>query len=123
MLLPTGIVRGRRACSLCFSVLLAASAGVASASAQTVIVRSAPQGSTIDLTMNGGAPTSVAADANGDATLTVPARTAAEAAVLVYVDNCGNRITVLLVEAGIQPAAADAGCNRAAIPSVFAMRP
>src|SRR3954454_6261004 len=102
------------------SSLFVATGGLGAAAAQTVIVRSAPQGSTIELTMNGGAPVSVAADTFGDATLTVPARTT-EAAVQVHVDDCGNRVRVLLVERGIQPSPAEPGCNRIDIGSVFVM--
>src|ERR1043166_8767545 len=110
MLLPSGIGRGRRSCSVFLSFLLVATAGAASAAAPTVYVRSAPQGSTVELTMNGGAPTAATADNNGDAKLMVPSRTA-EAAVVIHLDTCANRVRVLLVETGIQPQAPDAGCN------------
>jgi len=122
MLLPSGIGRGRRSCSVFLSFLLVATAGAASAAAQTVYVRSAPQGSTVELTMNGGAPTAATADNNGDAKLMVPSRTA-EAAVVIHLDTCANRVRVLLVETGIQPQAPDAGCNRVDVASVFVMRP
>src|SRR5690349_22135641 len=90
------------------------------ASAQTAIVRSAPPGSTIELTMNGGAPVSATADENGDAALTIPAR-AAEADVQIHVDACRTTVRVLVVERGLQPTTADAGCERTDFPSTFIM--
>src|SRR5262245_41230268 len=90
--------------SVTLSLVLAATAGVCTASAQTVIVRSANPGAPIELTMNGGAVVSATADSNGDATLAVPARTA-EDDVQMHVDVCGNLVRVLVVSRGVQPAA------------------
>ena len=114
MLIPIPLRR------LALAAALVAFAGVR-ASAQTLIVRSAPPGSMIELTMNGGAPVTATADENGDATLTIPAR-AAEADVQIHVDACGNLVKVLVVERGLQPSAADAGCERTDFPSTFIMR-
>jgi len=122
MLLRPGTGRRSRLSSFLLSSLLAALAGLGTASAQTVIVRSAPQGATIEATLNGGAPASATADNFGDARLTLQARIT-EAAVLVHIDDCGNRVRVLIVERGVQPAAPDPGCNRIDIASVFVMRP
>jgi len=105
-----------------FSFMIFATAGLGTAAAQTVIVRSAQAAATIEVTFNGGAPVTGTADSSGDATLTIPTRIS-EAAVLVHLDDCGNRVRVLLVEAGIQPATPEPGCNRVDIPSVFVMRP
>ena len=105
-----------------FSFMIFATAGLGTAAAQTVIVRSAQAAATIEVTFNGGAPVAGTADSSGDATLTIPTRIS-EAAVLVHLDDCGNRVRVLLVEAGIQPATPEPGCNRVDIPSVFVMRP
>jgi len=122
MRLRVEICRPSRLLPLLFSSVLVGTTGLGAAAAQTVIVRSAQQGATIEVTFNGGTPATGPADTFGDAKLTVPARTA-EAAVLVHLDDCGNRVRVLLVEAGIQAAAPEPGCNRIDITSVFVMRP
>src|SRR5207247_4416278 len=121
MSLRVGICRRARVFLLLLPLLIM-TAGLGTAAAQTAIVRSAPPGSTIELTMNGGAVTSATADNYGDATLTVPARTA-EAAVEIHVDDCGNRVRVLIVERGLQPSTPEPGCSRIDIGSVFVMRP
>src|SRR4029453_6108070 len=104
------------------ALALLLTAGVCPAAAQTVIVRSAPPGSTIELTMNGGSAVAGTADAIGDATLGVPT-TAAETDVRLHVDECGTLVRVLVVAAGVQPTAASPGCTRTALASVFVMRP
>src|SRR5207237_159121 len=91
------------------------------AGAQTLIVRSAAPGSPIEVTMNGGAAVSATADENGDATLGVPAR-ASESDVQLHVDACRTMVRVLVVERGLQPAAAEPGCERTDFPSTFIMR-
>src|SRR5262249_20495266 len=91
------------------------------ADAQTVFVRSAPAGAAIELTMNGGAAVTATADTNGDATLAVPARPS-QADGQLHVDSCGNLVRVLVVERGLQPTPAAAGCNRTDFPSTFVMR-
>jgi hypothetical protein len=103
-------------------VLLAAIAGARSAAAQTVIVRSAPPGSTIEVSLDGGRAVTATADASGDATLTI-ASTAPERSVHFHVDSCSTGVRVLIVSRGLQPAAAEAGCTRADVGSVFVMRP
>src|SRR5213593_1604473 len=107
---------------LLFAAALTAIPGLRTAGAQTVVVQSAPPGSTIELTLNGSTVGSTPADANGDATLTAPAR-ASEALVQIHVDACSNLVRVLLVERGQQPMAPAPGCTRSSIGSVFAMRP
>jgi len=102
------------------ALALSVTTGVSAASAQTVIVRSAPAGATIELTMDGGRSASATADAQGDATLTPPASSAASEAQL-YVDVCGSTVRVMLVR--LRPAAPQAGCTRTEIGSVFIVRP
>jgi hypothetical protein len=106
---------------LAISVVLVATAGIRTTSAQTVIVRSAPAGSAIELTMNGGTPVTATADSEGDATLAVPAR-ASEDDVQMHVAVCGNLVRVLVVSRGLQPSAAAGGCTRTDFPSTFVMR-
>jgi len=103
-------------------VLLAAIAGARSAAAQTVIVRSAPAGSAIEVSLDGGRAVTATADRFGDATLTVPSQSP-ERSVHFHVDICGSVVRVLIVSRGLQPAAPESGCTRADIGSVFIMRP
>src|SRR5262245_22613928 len=123
MSVPEGMHKTlKRLPSLVLTAALIAIATARAADAQTVMVRSAPPGSTIELTMNGGTPVSATADAEGDATLSVPARTS-EDDVQVHVDVCGNLVKVLMVSRGVQPSAGTAGCTRTDFPSTFLMRP
>ena len=85
------------------------------AHAQTVIVRSAPPGSTIDLTVNTEAAGTTTADAAGDARLTLNMFTApgkTETDAYLYVDFCKDNRRVLIVERSGQPAPVEAGCDR-----------
>jgi hypothetical protein len=102
------------------ALALTATAGVSAATAQTVIVRSAPAGATIELTLDGGRSASATADNFGDATLTAPASTA-ESEAQMYVDACGTTVRIMLVR--LRPAPPQAGCRRSEIGSVFILRP
>jgi len=106
---------------LTVTLVVAATVGFGTASAQTVIVRSATAGAPVELTMNGGAAVTATADSAGDATLAVPARTA-EDDVQMHVDVCGNLVRVLVVSRGVQPAAPGPNCARTDFPSTFVMR-
>jgi hypothetical protein len=106
---------------LALTIAFAAIGGVRAASAQTVIVRSAPAGATVELTTEAGSVATATADNLGDATLKAPAQ-AADVEGQVFVDVCGSRVNVLLVR--LRPtAAAPAGCIRTDIGSVFIVRP
>ena len=102
------------------ALLLATTFGVRVATAQTVIVRSAPVGSTIELALDSGRVTSAIADKYGDATLATPAQ-ATDFEAQIYVDACGSTVRVLLVR--LRPGPPQAGCNRTEIGSVFLVRP
>src|SRR5262245_4669763 len=93
------------------ALLLVLTAGATAARAQTVIVRDAPAGSTIEVTWNNGGPASAAADKNGDATLTVPG-SPGDASAQVNVDTCGTTVRVALNAFGTAAALPDAGCTR-----------
>jgi len=105
---------------LALTVVLAALAGVRGAAAQTVIVRSAPAGATVELTMESGRVATATADSFGDATVTAPPQ-AAETEGQIFVDACGTLVRVLLVR--LRPAAQPPGCTRTDIGSVFIVRP
>jgi hypothetical protein len=114
-----GLRRDARLSWLSLAALLAVPA---SSAAQTIIVRSAPAGGTIEVLFNGSTVGSATSDTNGDATVSAAMRTA-ETAVLMHVDACDNRVRVLIVERGQQPGLPPAGCGRTDVGSVFAMRP
>ena len=103
---------------------LAAIAAAEPASAQTVIVRSAPAGAAIEVQLNADAARTGAADSNGDAMLAVgfPSSNAEEVDVRFAVDVCAAAVRVYMRSAGAGPPAPAAGCNRTAIPDLFAMR-
>jgi hypothetical protein len=94
-------------------------AGALPASAQTVIVQSAPPRSTIELSMNGGAPVSATADANGDATLVLSGNIT-DGVVLMNVDRCAAAVHVVVVQRGVLAPALAAGCFRVDLGRVFA---
>jgi hypothetical protein len=109
--------------ALAVVVSLVAGAGVSTA--QTVIVRSAPPGGTVELMVNAAPSGTTAADSEGDATMPVPR--AADAAArdvdtLVFVDACGNRRRIHLVERTAEAAAPEPSCVRREIPGVFVVR-
>jgi len=99
---------------------LALTASARSAAAQTVIVRSAPAGATVELTMDGGRSASATADQLGDARLSPPPA-AADSEAQVYVDVCGTTVRVMLVR--LRPGPPQPGCTRTEIGSVFLVRP
>ncbi len=98
---------------LALAVACTVTTGVGVATAQTVIVRGAPQGATIEVQLNSNTAKTATADAYGDATLSVamPANVT-DTAVDVFVDRCGSVVRVLLVERGLQPPPAAPGCTR-----------
>jgi hypothetical protein len=102
------------------ALLLAATFGVRLTTAQTLIVRSAPAASTIELALDSGRVASATADKDGDATLKVPPQ-GAEIEAQLYVDACGALVRVLLVR--LRPGPPQPGCTRSEIGSVFIVRP
>jgi hypothetical protein len=108
-------------------------AGVGAASAQTIVVRNATPGATIELVVNAAAIGSISADDRGRGTLTVPqapgtkldmkSNLAAQKDMLLFGETCENKIRLLMVERGAPPAAQEAGCVRREIPGLFLIRP
>lgn len=93
------------------------------ASAQTVLVRNAPPGATIEILMNAKALPAATADANGDATLAVGLPgTQEEADVHIFTEACGNVRRLLLVERGLQPPASTQPCDRRDVYGFFLVR-
>jgi len=98
-------------------------AGVAAA--QTVLVRNAPAGETVEVVLNGAPVTSGPVSAEGVAKLSfsLPAEWLASGMdSRVYVDNCERIRRVLVIERNqVVPAAQD-GCNRTEITGLYLVR-
>ena len=101
--------------------LLTAGSGIAAA--QTLIVRRAPIGSTIEVVVNSTKAGSAKADAAGDAKVpfTVPAGQT-EMDSRVYVDTCGETLRVTITEKNTPPAPPESSCSRQEINGVFLIK-
>jgi hypothetical protein len=99
--------------------------GVGSLSAQSVIVRNAPPGSTVEAVLNTTSVGTAKADAKGDAT--IPLNLSAtlkknEIDANIFLDVCDTMRRVVIVERG-QPAARPAdGCERRDISGLYLVR-
>jgi hypothetical protein len=112
--------------AIVLAAALNVSAGAALAAAQTVTVINAPPNSAIDVVLNATPAASGAADAAGAATLKTKMQDAigkAEIDANVFVDYCGERRRVLIVEVGAPSAPVDAGCDRRQISGLYWVRP
>lgn len=110
---------------LVLAAALLLTAGVGSGAAQTVIVANAPPKSAVELVLNLATVAKGAVDANGDASLAIDMKSTLrkqEADVGIYVDTCDSLRRIFLVERGVAPAAAAAGCERSEIPGVFLLK-
>jgi hypothetical protein len=99
--------------------------GSGAATAQTVIVRNVPAGSTVELVLNTTNLGSATADANGDATLPLSLSAnlkKTETDALLFVDVCDKVRRVFVVERASQPPPPDAGCERSEISGIFLVR-
>jgi hypothetical protein len=114
----TGARRLQPSVTLALFLVLAAAR---MAGAQTIIVRSAPAGAAIEVSLDGGRAATATADTFGDATLAV-ASASAERSVHFHIDSCANTVRVFLISRGLQPPATDPSCTRIDLPSVFDMR-
>src|SRR5688572_3380357 len=95
------------------------------AHAQTVIVRRAPPGSTIELVVNTETVGSTTADASGDARLTTNMFAApgkSETDAFLFVDFCTDNRRIVIVERSGQPVQPPAGCDRRQILGVYLVR-
>ncbi len=95
------------------------------ATAQTVIVRRAPPGATIEVMAGATAVGSATVDALGDATVglkTFPRAPATEMSAQIFVDVCGTVRRVILVERSFQAPPVAADCVRRAIAGFFVVR-
>jgi hypothetical protein len=101
-------------------------AGTGIAAAQSVIVRYAPPGATIELVLNSATVGSATADSQGNATVTAEpsARlTKPQTTARVYVDACGSLQRVLVVERGVAAPPRPEACERREIAGLYTLRP
>jgi Outer membrane protein beta-barrel domain len=111
---------------LSLAAALAFAAGSGTAAAQTLFVRGAPVGSTVDLTVNSAKAGSAQADSNGD--VRIPIDLAAhlmkpEVDARVFVDTCGENRHVTIAERDVAPLPPTSDCVRQEITGVFLIRP
>jgi len=100
--------------------------GLATAFGQTVIVRNASQGSTVEFVLNGAVAATGTVGADGLATLAATqGRLADNQSVdaFVWVDECGSTRRVIAMNRTTAPPAADAGCRRDQIGGIFLLQP
>ena len=91
------------------------------ASAQTVIVRHAPPGSTVELVVGATPAGTAKTDAEGTATVIATGNADATIDASVWVDACGDARRVILGRPGAPPAA-DPGCTRTQIEGVYVVQ-
>jgi hypothetical protein len=99
--------------------------GVAFATAQTLLVRNAPPGSTIELVLNATPIGSTKVDESGVVTLPINLSkhvNKPETDAQIFVDVCDNVRRVLIVERALQPPAPEAGCRRRDMGGLFLVR-
>ena len=100
--------------------------GAAVATAQTVIVRKAPAGDTIELFLNTTKVGTATVDANGDATLPLNLREnnsgKTDIDANVFVEACDKLRRILVVERGQPAAAQTVGCDRREILGLYLVR-
>lgn len=100
----------------------AALAGASTVSAQTVKVRNAAPGATIEVMVNTELVATTAADGRGAADIPLPGERP-EMDALVYVDQCSARRRVIIARQGVLPPPHEAACVRQEIRGVFVVRP
>ena len=95
------------------------------ASAQTLIVRGIPAGSTVELVINASPAGKTTADTRGDAKLPVPLPAIAKKPEMdahVFVETCGEIRRILIVERALQPPVRADDCDRRDVTGVFFVR-
>lgn len=95
------------------------------AAAQTVIVRKAPPGSTVEVTVNAAPAGAATVDASGDAVVPVNVLGAGgrpETDAYLFVDVCDTVRRVVIVEEGSQTPLPAADCRRHDVPGQFVLR-
>ncbi|CAN5472743.1 hypothetical protein BH23ACI1_BH23ACI1_02880 [soil metagenome] len=91
------------------------------ASAQTLIVRSAPPGESVELFVNTATAGTATADPNGDAIIEWSLADG-EMDARIFVDICPGVHRVLLLDRNLLPRPQDAGCERRDVVGIFWLR-
>jgi hypothetical protein len=110
---------------LAVAAVFVVSAGAGGAEAQTLIVRRAPIGATIELIVNSTPAGSAQADAAGDAKVAFDLQALTrkpEIDARVYVDTCDNLRRVAIVERDAAPVPPESSCTRQELTGVFLVR-
>lgn len=109
---------------LALAAVLNVMAGVAVGSAQTVMVRNAPPGTTVEVVLNTATVGSAIVDMDGNATVAADLSTLGktETDAYVYVDLCDNRQRVLILERGAPVPPQEPGCDRRESLGLFLVR-
>ena len=100
-------------------------AGSGTAAAQTLYVRKAPPGSTINLVVNSTKAGSAQTDENGDVRIPIDLPThikKQEIDARVFVDTCDASRQVTITERDVPPLPPQDGCTRQEITGVFVIR-
>jgi hypothetical protein len=94
------------------------------ASAQTIYMRNAPAGTSVEVIVNGASSGTGTIDAAGEAKVpfTLP-QGLKEMDANVFVDTCGKLRKVVIVDRARQAAAAAEGCDRREIAGIYWVRP
>lgn len=111
---------------LTLAAALILTAGVGAAAAQTVVLRSVPAGSTIEIVINNGAAETTKSEAGGDVVIPIKmfasaSKTETDAQVLV--DSCATTRRVVILERGYTTPADEAGCTRRDMGGWFVIKP
>ena len=110
---------------LALAVALLVIAGVGSVSAQSVIVRNAPPGSTVEAVLNTTPVGTAKADAKGDAAIPLNLSAALkkdEIDASIFLEVCDTTRRVIVVERGQAAASPAVGCDRREIAGIFLVR-
>src|SRR6185503_1734254 len=97
---------------LAVAAALNMTAGAAIAAAQTVMVRHAPPGVSVELLLNDTVAATGTADTDGMVTLDLKMPEPGEMDANVYVDVCEKIRRVLVVDRNKRPPSPPAGCDR-----------
>jgi outer membrane protein with beta-barrel domain len=112
---------------LALAAVLSVAVCVGVADAQTVLIRNAPAGATIEVVLNADTVGTGTVDANGIATLPLKVSSTAskpEIDASIYVDACGDKMRrVVIVDRAHQAPSPDSGCDRRQIIGLFLIKP
>jgi opacity protein-like surface antigen len=108
---------------LAMAAALNVTAGAAIAAAQTVMVRNAPPGITVEALLNDAVVATGTTSPQGDVSLDLKMPAPGEMDANVFVDVCETSRRVLVVDRNKRPAPPPAGCDRREVSGIFWVRP